>query len=231
MDRRRDPAAVQEQDRLAAALRERAQLGEQRRRERIAGLAAQVDDRGRAGAGPASRPPSSSRSRRAQLSGRGVARAEDRNRALERRALRRHRPRVVARIRLLLVRRVVLLVDADDADPIERGEDRRAGADDDRSVAACDPLPLVAALGLGERRVEDGDAVAEAGAEAADRLRRERDLRDEHDRAASPLERGRARLDVDLGLAAAGRAVEQEVAAAARPAPRGCGRSALACDS
>ena len=45
------------------------------------------------------------------------------------------------------------------------------------------------------------------------RLRRERDLRNEHDRAAPALERRRAGLQVDLGLAAAGRAVEEEVGA------------------
>ncbi len=59
--------------------------------------------------------------------------------------------------------------------------------------------------------MEDRHRVAEAGAEATDRLRRERDLGDEHDRAQAAGERRRARLQVDLGLAAAGRAGEQEV--------------------
>ncbi len=84
-----------------------------------------------------------------------------------------------------------------------------------RRLTRRDPLALVAALGLGQRGVQHGDAVAEALAEAAERLRRERDLRDEHDRAASARERGLARADVDLGLAAARRAVEQDVAAVA----------------
>src|SRR5881392_2451202 len=44
MQRRRDSAPVEEQDRLAAVLGDRAKLGEQRRRQRIAGLAAEVDD-------------------------------------------------------------------------------------------------------------------------------------------------------------------------------------------
>ena len=61
--------------------------------------------------------------------------------------------------------------------------------------------------------MEDRHRVAEAGAEATDRLRRERDLGDEHDRAEAALERRRARLQVDLGLAAAGRAGEQQVLA------------------
>ena len=77
----------------------------------------------------------------------------------------------------------MLLVDADQAERGHRGEDRRARADDDRRLARGDPLALVAPLRLRQRRVEHGDAVAEAGAEAAERLRRERDLGDEHDRA------------------------------------------------
>ena len=109
----------------------------------------------------------------------------------------------------------MLLVDADDAEPRQRREHRRARADDDRRLAGDDPLALVAPLGVGQRRVEDGDAVAEALAEAAERLRREGDLRDEDDRAEPTLERRGAGPEVDLGLAAPGRAGEQEVAAVA----------------
>ena len=39
-----DPAPVEEQDRLASALRDPAELGQERRRERVAGFPAQVDD-------------------------------------------------------------------------------------------------------------------------------------------------------------------------------------------
>src|SRR5438552_352892 len=63
--------------------------------------------------------------------------------------------------------------------------------------------------------MENGDAVAEAQPEAAERLRRERDLRNEHDRAASARKRGLARAHIDLRLAASGRAVQKDVAAAA----------------
>ena len=58
---------------LPPSLGDRAELLEQRRRERIAALAAQVDDLARAAAGPRCAPPSSRRSSDAQLSGRGVA--------------------------------------------------------------------------------------------------------------------------------------------------------------
>jgi hypothetical protein len=60
--------------------------------------------------------------------------------------------------------------------------------------------------------VEDGEAVAEAGAEAGDRLRREADLGDEDDRAAAALQRRLDRRQVDLGLARAGDAVEELLA-------------------
>ena len=109
----------------------------------------------------------------------------------------------------------MLLVDADEPETRQRGKDRRARPDHDRRRTGRDALPLVAPLGLGQRRVQHGDAVAEARSEAADRLRRERDLGDEHDHASPLLERGLRRLEVDLGLAAAGRAVEQEATALA----------------
>ena len=64
--------------------------------------------------------------------------------------------------------------------------------------------------------MEQRDPVPEARDEAAERLRRQRDLRHEHDRAAARRQGGLAGADVDLGLAAAGRAGEEDVAAAAR---------------
>ena len=61
--------------------------------------------------------------------------------------------------------------------------------------------------------MQHGDAVPEARPEAADGLRRERDLGHEHDDAAAPLERRRGRLEVHLRLPAPRRALEQDVAA------------------
>ena len=179
------------------------------------------------GSVPPSRPPSSSRSsacpalrprRRAPVDG---------DRTLERRPLRRDRPGVVARVGLLLVRGVVLLVDADQPEAAHRREDGRAGADDDPRLAGGDPLALVAPLGLASAPSGAARSGRRTGPEAADRLRRERDLRDEDDRAEPALERRRAGLEVDLGLAAPGRAVEEEAPAArvdrrrrsARPPP------------
>ena len=62
--------------------------------------------------------------------------------------------------------------------------------------------------------MQEGDGVPKARLEPPQRLGRERDLRHEHDRRPSALQRRCARLEVDLGLAAAGLAVEQEMAAA-----------------
>ena len=110
------------------------ELGEERRRERVARLAPEIDDphrreRAREPAAeleplqplPALRP-----RRRAAVDG---------DRALERGALRGDGARVVARVGLLLVGGVVLLVDADQPERGNRGEDRGAGADDDRRLA------------------------------------------------------------------------------------------------
>ena len=129
----------------------------------------------------------------------------------DRGALGGDRARVVPRIRLLLERRVVLLVDDDEAQARHRREDRRSSSDDDRRSPGRDPRALVTPLRVGQRRVEDRDPVAEACAEASDGLRRQRDLRDEHDDGAPPLERCGGRLQVDLGLPASGRPMEQNV--------------------
>ena len=58
----------------------------------------------------------------------------------------RHVAAVVARRLFLLVGAVVLLVDDDQAEVGERGEDRRARADAHAGLAAAHPPPLVVAL-------------------------------------------------------------------------------------
>ena len=136
-----------------------------------------------------------------------------RDRAFQDGSLRSHRTGVVAGVRLLLVGGVVLLVHDDEPEVGHRGEDGRAGADDDPRLPRPDALALVAPLGLGQRGVQHRDALAEACREAAQRLRRQGDLRHEHDRPAAAPERRRAGLEVDLGLAAARRAVQEDVAA------------------
>ena len=189
VDRARDPPPVEEEDRAAAPLLDLRELGEERRREGVPRLAPEVDETHRRErradprreldaleAGPALRP-----RRRAPVDG---------DRALQRRALRGDRPRVVAGIRLLLVRGVVLLVDDDQPEIAHGREHRRARTDDDARLSGRDALPLVAALGVARG---PSAAIATSSpkrcAEPPERLRRQRDLRDEDDRA---LARARA---------------------------------------
>ena len=214
MERRRDPAAVQEQDCLAPVLRDAAKRIEQRRRQRIPRLAAQVDDayRRQRRAQPAAEVESFER--RPRLRPRRC-RPVDGDRAFERGALCGDGARVVARVGVLLVRGIVFLVDHDQPEPADRRKHGRPRANDDPRVAARDALALVAPLGLGQSGMENRDLIPEARPHAADGLRRERDLGNEDDRAEATLEHRHARLEVDLRLAGAGRAVEQDVSGAA----------------
>ena len=118
---------------------------------------------------------------------------------------------------------------ADEPRATHRCEDRGTRTHDDAGFPGGDPLALVAARGLRQPRVEQRDPRAEAGPEATHRLRGECDLGHQDDRAEATLECGGAGLEVDLGLTAAGRAVEQVSAAAAvhRPDDRGHRRRLL----
>ena len=144
VDRARDASAVEEEDRAPASLLDGGELGEQRRRERIAALTPQVDDadarqRGADPRGerePLEPRPALGPGRRAPVHG---------DRALQSGSLGGHRPRVVARVGLLLVGGVVLLVHDHEAEVVDGSEDRGARADDDARLAERDPLALVPA--------------------------------------------------------------------------------------
>jgi hypothetical protein len=103
----------------------------------------------------------------------------------------------------------VLFVDDDQADALERREDRGAGADDDRDVAAANPLPLVVPLTVGQAAVLDGDAIAKRLPEQGGDGRGEGDFRHQHQDAASGGEHLGGQPQVDFRLAAAGDAVQQ----------------------
>ena len=91
----------------------------------------------------------------------------------------------------------------------ERREHRRARADHDVDVAAADAVPLIVALAVRQAAVLDRDRRAEPRAEQRRHLRRERDLRDQHQHAAAAGADRIRQPQVHLGLAAAGHAVEQ----------------------
>ena len=103
----------------------------------------------------------------------------------------------------------MLLVDDDQPEVGDRREDGGARADRDPRLAGAQPPPLVVALALPQRGVQQRDGVAEAGLEAPDGLRRQRDLGHEHDHALPALQRRGGGPQVDLRLARAGDAVEE----------------------
>ena len=154
---------------------------------------------------------SSPRSAAARVSSEGVAepRTSGQRAARARRAA--SVARVVAEALLVLVRAVVLLVEDDDAE-IVRAERRARSARRPRSrVAPSRRRSHSAVRSRGpETAVQDGEAVAEARAEAPDELVRERDLGNEHERLAALREGAVDRAQVHLGLSAARDAVEQE---------------------
>ena len=82
----------------------------------------------------------------------------------------------------------MFLVHDDETEVPDGREDRAARSHHHARLARADTVPLVVALPVGERRVEDGDARAEASREPAHRLGRERDLGDEDDRALPRLQ-------------------------------------------
>ncbi len=147
---------------------------------------------------------------------RGRGRAEHHLGAFALAAPYRQVARRVARAFLLLVARVVLLVDHDQPQRRHRREHRHARAQHDARRAAVRRQPAGQALRIRHAAVQrDHGAAAEARLEARFELRREVDLRHHHQRLRGRLARQQRRhgLQIDLGLAAAGAAEQQEGAA------------------
>ena len=137
--------------------------------------------------------------------------AADQHRAVLAGAALGDQPRVVARVALVLVGAVVLLVDDDEPEVGDRREDRAARPDADARLARAQAAPLVVALPRAELGVQDRDGVAEARHEAVDHLRRQPDLGDEDQHAAALGQRLGGGAQVDLGLARAGDAVQEQL--------------------
>ena len=122
---------------------------------------------------------------------------------------------VVARRFFLLVAGFLFFIDDDEAEIFERRENGGARADDDAGFAVADAPPFAGALYVAERGVKNGDAFearAEPGAALTTNPQSERNFRDENDGGFSARERFLHGAHVDLGLAAAGDAVEEECA-------------------
>ena len=118
--------------------------------------------------------------------------------------------RMVTRRFVLLVRRIVLLVYNDEAEIRNRREHRAARSHDHTRLARADAMPFVVALAVGKRGMQHGNLTAKASRETADCLRRERNLRHEHDRSLSLREQTPDGLEIYLGLSAACDAVQQD---------------------
>ena len=120
-----------------------------------------------------------------------------------------HVARLVVHAVVLLEAAVVLLVDDDEAELLVGQEQGRAGADDDARLPGGGRAPGPRALGRRERGVPFDRRAAEARREAVHELAGERDLGQHDERLAALLQRAGDRLEIDLGLARAGDAVEQ----------------------
>ena len=103
----------------------------------------------------------------------------------------------------------MLFVDDDEPEVFDGREDGGARADDEIHVASSDAVPLIVTLAVGHAAVLNRHAIAERGPELRGRLRRQRDLGDEHQDAASEGDGVARQPHVQLRLAAAGHAVQQ----------------------
>ena len=116
---------------------------------------------------------------------------------------------VIARRFFLLVGGVVLFVDDDEREIGDRRKDRRARAHDHARFAALDAVPLLGALAVGQRGVQDGDFVAEDLMQVGGDGGRQADLGNQQDGGASGFEHGAHARQIDRGLSRAGDAVQQ----------------------
>ena len=217
---RRIAAAVEEHQTLLAACDAGADRLDQRRRQRRAGAAVlrlliHVDQ----AHARQQRAADARGQRQAQVAAlvgalpafqRRRGRAQQHLRALQPRAVDGQVACRVARPFLLLVRRVVLLVDHDQPEPRHRREDRQPRAQHQIGQAQMCRQPAAQSLRRCHAAVQRDDAPAgEARREAGLELRRQVDLGHQHQRLPAGLEGAGRGVQVDLGLAASGHAVQQ----------------------
>ena len=119
-----------------------------------------------------------------------------------------HVPGVVDDPVLLLERRVVFLVGDDQAQVRERQMKRRAGADHDPDFSFGDRPPGEAALGRRQVRMPFPRGGCKPRLEAFQPLRAEGDFRQQHQHLAALLQGLGDGLEIDLGLARPGNAIQ-----------------------
>ena len=116
---------------------------------------------------------------------------------------------IAGRGRLLLVRPLLLFVYDNQAN-VRHGRERGAPrADDDIKLTLRDAPPFVIPLPQRQSAVKHRNATGKSLPEAADGLRRQRDLRHEHDAPPALLNHAPERLQIHLRLAAPRHAVQQ----------------------
>ena len=120
-----------------------------------------------------------------------------------------HLARMVARAGTLLVAGLVLLIDDDKAQVVERTKERRAGADDHAGRTAGDHIPLVQTLARRKTRMEHSDRLPKARAKTADGLGRQRDLGHEHAGRTAGRQHALNRRKVNLGFTGTGDAIDE----------------------
>ena len=103
----------------------------------------------------------------------------------------------------------MLLVDDNETQPGHRREKSAARAHHYAGRTRADEIPLVIALALAHARMHDCDRIAETPAKTRNRLRSQGYLGDEHDGALAAGEGILDRLQIHLGLARTGNAVDE----------------------
>src|SRR5690606_10652934 len=134
----------------------------------------------------------------------------------------------VAETVLLLEGAVMLFIDDDDSRPCLWRKNCRSRADENRGDAIAGLQPCLQAFTIGEPRVQDRYATAEALAEALDGLWRQAYLGYQHNGLFALLQHLVDNLHVDLGLATARDAIEQQSFETCRGSD-GADRSVLLC--
>ena len=115
---------------------------------------------------------------------------------------------MIARLSVLLVGRLVLLVDDDEAELSGGGENRGARSDNYAALARGNAEPLAAALTRSEPRMQDTNS-RQASGETLDGLGGQGDLRNEDDGLAVAADELFDATNIDFSLAGAGDAVEE----------------------
>ena len=120
-----------------------------------------------------------------------------------------HVPGVIPGRVFRLIAALLLLVQDDQAHVFQRGEDGGPGAQHHLDLAPADTLPLVVALRHPQGAVEHGHLVPKTGGEPPHHLGRQHDLRHQDHGPPPPAQYFLNQTEIDLGLAAAGDALEQ----------------------